>query len=243
MIEFRKRNNINVFEPTICLDRWLKQNMITVSQMDYVFDEAPNVEVIRTASRPLRPIQTNTTNQKFRKAEAICRDICSRLAEMSQRDFNEHFALLRDLAGQIQLATNQVQQTNTQQPQQMNTIPTMSQVVQNAMNSSPIVRLVRIDTRQLTGNSIQANSLELSSYMIIQHILSGNIEIQQPSTASTSSTNQNQSISGGVVRTNRIQTRRMTTVTTVQTGHCSIYSLMILLWNLNLLNHKIFLFR
>lgn len=106
ILAFRKHNNLNMFDPSICANRWYKRNMLVVSQLDYVLDDEANVEIFRTTSQTQRPRIRNTTNQKYRKADDVCKDICSRLAELPQREFNENFALLRELAEKIKRVSN-----------------------------------------------------------------------------------------------------------------------------------------
>lgn len=106
ILSFRKHNNVDLFDPTLCSERWSKQKMITVSQMDYVLDDEPNIDIAQTTSQNQRPRAKNTTNQKYRKADDKCKSICALISELPQNEFNDMYLKLCDLEKEITQAAN-----------------------------------------------------------------------------------------------------------------------------------------
>lgn len=99
ILAFREHNNLNLFEPTLINERWLKQKLITLSQLDYVLDNEPNVEIIDgTASQEPQSRKKKTPAQKFRMAQNKCDELCGLLSELPEAQFIEKYKLLCDLA-------------------------------------------------------------------------------------------------------------------------------------------------
>lgn len=101
ILAFRRENEVDLFDASICNHRWLKENMDFDTQLDYVLDDQPNVEIIQTPSQPQQTKQKNTYNQKFRKVKQQCKQICSLLAELPSREFEEQFGLLKEFAKNV----------------------------------------------------------------------------------------------------------------------------------------------
>lgn len=101
IIAFRHQNNIELFDPSICNDRWLKEKMDFTSQFDYVLDNQPQVEVIETLSQGQQTRQRATRNQKYRRTKTKCDELCDIMAELPEKDFREKFELLKNLVASV----------------------------------------------------------------------------------------------------------------------------------------------
>lgn len=98
IMEFRQLNNLNLFDPTICSDRWLKQNMIALAHIDYVLDNTSNIEILEHTQTHRKK---KTPNQKFRACKDKCEQICQLISELPQKEYDESYQLLCDLLNKI----------------------------------------------------------------------------------------------------------------------------------------------
>lgn len=84
--------------------------METLSQLDYVLSDEPihPVEIMQTTSQRQPRNKKKTYNQKFRIADAKCKQLCEYMAELDEEEFDEMYANLLNLVGQV---GNRVDQT------------------------------------------------------------------------------------------------------------------------------------
>lgn len=101
ILAFRQQNNHDLFESTICHDRWLKSNMHILSQYDYVHDDEPQLEIVDTTSQNQRTRAKKTQNQKYRLAKNKCEELCTNIADLPERLFEEKYQLLCQLLKDI----------------------------------------------------------------------------------------------------------------------------------------------
>lgn len=88
IMKFRAHNELELFEPTICNNRWQKERLKTIAHHDYVLDDEPNVQVVGTQSqRQNRTV--HSSNQKYRLAQKKCEAICTYLSELPENLFQE----------------------------------------------------------------------------------------------------------------------------------------------------------
>ena len=97
ILAFRDQNHMDLFDPSLINDRWLKQKLITVSQLDYIMDNQPNVEVINSQQSRKK----KTPPQKYRIAQNKCDELCGLLSELPEAQFAEKYKLLCDLTTNI----------------------------------------------------------------------------------------------------------------------------------------------
>lgn len=107
ILAFRFQNHLDLFEPSICADRWLQSKIDNLSQLDYVLDDNSQIEIIETPSQSKQTRRKKTFNQKFRAAKDKCDQICSLIAELPQNDFQTHYDSLCTLHNRINDAVNQ----------------------------------------------------------------------------------------------------------------------------------------
>ena len=115
IIAFRHQNNLNLFVPTIVADRWLKENMLMMTETDYITDATPNVEIILTPNESRRRQQKKTTNQKYNKSQELCREICGLMSELPEREFDRHFELLDEFLDRLKETVNHEDATSNTQ--------------------------------------------------------------------------------------------------------------------------------
>lgn len=106
ILSFREHNNIDLFDPAIVNDRWLKQKLISMSQIDYVLDDEPHVEVIPTTSQARITRKKKTPAQKFRMVQDKCNELCQRMAELPEAQFGEQYDLLCDFNANVKALTD-----------------------------------------------------------------------------------------------------------------------------------------
>lgn len=107
ILRFRQLKEIDLFDGTICIARWHKNKMDTMTQMSYVLDDAPNIEVTQTASQQVGERIKHSYNQKYRLTKKKCDEICSLMAELPENQFQHQLILLADFLKGIQNICNQ----------------------------------------------------------------------------------------------------------------------------------------
>lgn len=100
---FRLENEFDLFDPSICCDRWLKERMDFQSQRDYVLDETTNAEIIITPSQTRQTRQKTTYNQKFRKVKLQCEEL---IVELPKQIFDVQFQKLKEFTNNIKGLVN-----------------------------------------------------------------------------------------------------------------------------------------
>lgn len=104
ILAFRERNEMFLFEPTICAERWFKSKMNILSHAEYVLDDTPNVEIIATQSEETR--SKNTSNQKYRKVKSKCDELCSLMSELPEEQYKAMYKNLDDLLKAVRNVAN-----------------------------------------------------------------------------------------------------------------------------------------
>lgn len=109
IIAFRAHNGLDLFDEAICLNRWRKDKITAIGQLEYVLDDEPNVEIVEmpsTQAEPLKRART-THNQKYRKTKSLCDDICTFMAELPEVQFQNEYKSLLTLHAQLKRRCNE----------------------------------------------------------------------------------------------------------------------------------------
>lgn len=94
IIAFLKEIGEDPFKPTLCANRWKKENAQFISEFQYSAPSTSQSEVITTQSTRRRNMQPN---EKFRAAQIETNKICEILAEKRQNEFDQWFLKLKEL--------------------------------------------------------------------------------------------------------------------------------------------------
>lgn len=98
---------MNLFDSTICNNRWRKDNMDEMAQINYVLDETPNVEICVTPNlKGEKREQKKTWNQKYRATKQKCDELCELLSELPEAEFNSKFEMLSELLDSVKNSAN-----------------------------------------------------------------------------------------------------------------------------------------
>lgn len=97
IIKFFLLNEREVYDETLCADRWMKTKSQFASEFDYVIPIIPTQAQAHIVTVPSQQIRRNLTpNEKFRAAEKETKKICEIFAEKNQSRFEELLTSLRD---------------------------------------------------------------------------------------------------------------------------------------------------
>lgn len=80
------------FKPTLCANRWKRENADFASQFEYPI-ESSQVQIVRTTTQ--QSARRMNPNEKFRAAEKETKKICEILAEKSQIEFDQWMEKLK----------------------------------------------------------------------------------------------------------------------------------------------------
>lgn len=106
ILSFRERNAIDLFDPALINVRWLKQKLQTISQIDYVLDSQPNIEIVESTSQPRTTRKRKTPAQKFRMVQNKCNELCQLMAELPETQFGEQYSQLCKFVENVRAHTN-----------------------------------------------------------------------------------------------------------------------------------------
>lgn len=98
---------MNLFDPSICANRWFKTTIKTVSQVEYVLDDEPTIEVFETSSQRQQPIPKHLPCQKYRSAKMKCDELCSLMSELPEQAFKMKLNELNELLKSVKRLANQ----------------------------------------------------------------------------------------------------------------------------------------
>lgn len=104
ILAFREINEMFLFEPFICAERWFKSKMNIISHSEYVLDDTPNVEIIATQSEETR--LKRTSNQKYRKLKSKCDELCTLMSELPEEQYKTMYNSLDNLLKSVRNLAN-----------------------------------------------------------------------------------------------------------------------------------------